>query len=300
MRRAARFSSVVTGALFVALVATLTACDVASGPAGVVAATPQATTTTAPTTCAQISAFAGASAASAAPGFADVTFPSGSVSDRPTLHPGGMGLYAIAEVDVCTPATDTQTVERYFTAQLAAAGWTASARYPFDGGYLAVCGDPYCWFKDTAPRYVSLEQVAARGNGVVTYHLRLATPPPAPNCPSPAFQGPPYQGFFPTAATTDLPLPPLTEFGAITKTLNLTGESLCSAGTATTLNVFLQSELAALGWAHGSLPAADMCGAANAPFTGWVKGSRGVSWQATNGKQLTPNGVVWTISYCAA
>jgi hypothetical protein len=216
------------------------------------------------------------------------------------LHPRGMGLYAIAEFDVCAPATDPQTVESYYTKQLGAAGWTTSMRYPFDGGYLAVCGDPYCWFKDTAPRYVSLEQVTARGNGVVTYHVRLATPPPAPNCPAPAFQGPPYQSYFPTTTTTDLPLPPLTEFGALTKTGALASEALCSAGTASSVDSFLQSELSMLGWAPGQLPAADKCGAANATFSGWVKGSRGVSWQTTNGKQLTPNGFVWTLNYCAA
>ncbi len=300
MQGVARFSAASTGALLLAFAVTLVACSGANGEAGGATFTPQPTATSVPTSCAQIGEFAGAGAASAGAGFADVTFPSGSLSARPTLHPGGVGLYAIAEFDVCTPNADPLTIESYFTTQLGANGWTTSARYPFDGGYLAVCGDPYCWFKDTAPRYVSLEQVTARGNGVVTYHLRLATPPPAPNCPTPAFQGPPYQGFFPTANTPDLPLPPLTEFGALTKTGNLTGESLCSAGTATTINSYLQSELAMLGWTQGSLPAADQCGKTNTTFTGWVKGSRGVSWQTTNGKQLTPNGYVWTINYCAA
>ena len=300
MRGVARFPAASTGALLTVLAVALAACSVANGPATGVTTKPAATPTIAPTNCAQIGEFAGASAASAGPGFADVTFPSGSVSGRPTLRPGGMGLYAIAEFDVCTPATDQLTVANFFTGLLGASGWTTSPRYPFDGGYLAACGDPYCWFKDTAPRYISLEQITPRGNGVVTYHLRLATPPPAPNCPTPAFQGPPYQSAFPTTTTTDLPLPPLTEFGALTKTANLTSESLCSAGTAATVNAYLQSELATLGWAQGMLPTADKCGAANATFSGWVKSSRGVSWQTVNGKQLTPNGVVWTINYCAA
>jgi hypothetical protein len=69
----------------------------------------------------------------------------------------------------------------YFASGLPHAGWTQAPRLPYDGAYQASCGDPYCWKKDHAPRYVSLESVTSHGGGVVTYHIRLAVPPNEPS-----------------------------------------------------------------------------------------------------------------------
>jgi len=155
-----------SGALLAGLALALAGCAVAAAPNSSAATATNAAPTRTPTTCAQLSGFAGASAASAGPGFADLAFPADSVSGRHALSPGGAGLYAITQFDVCTPATSLQTIDSFFTSQLAAAAWTPTVDYPYDGGYLASCGDPFCWFKDTAPRYVSLEQVTERGNGI--------------------------------------------------------------------------------------------------------------------------------------
>ena len=67
--------------------------------------------------------------------------------------------------------------------QCANTAWKQSSTYPYDGGYQAPCGDPYCWSRvPSSPNFLSLEKVTNVGNGLVTYGIRLACPPGNPDC----------------------------------------------------------------------------------------------------------------------
>jgi hypothetical protein len=187
-------------------------------------------------------------------------------------------------------------VQMFYTQQLVGASWEPSPIYPYDGQYQASCGDPYCWAKGAAPRLVSLEKVTAQGSGLVTYHLRLATAPAAPQCPSNSFGGPPYFTFVPHHIA--IPLPPLTLFGPGTGSGGLSSNSMCSAGNATSINAFFTTELAKLGFHHGALPASSDCGGPHS-WPAWVKGSEGVNWSTSSGTDYHP-GFGWFLTYCGA
>jgi hypothetical protein len=204
-------------------------------------------------------------------------------------------MFTTAEFDACTPSTTVAAVRSFFASGLPSAGWAESATYPYDGQYQAQCGDPYCWSKGAAPRFVSLEKVTDRGSGLVSYHLRLAVPPTPPNCPSGEFGGRPYEAFIPH---TDIPLPPLTSFGPGDGSGNYTNNAMCSAGTAASINAFFTTELPKLGFAVGSLPGSDDCGGPSV-WHGWVKGNEGLSWNASSGASYSP-GWSWSIGYCVA
>src|SRR5262249_30897476 len=194
--------------IFIALILTLlTAC---SSTASVTALGPTATPTLTPTpvpTCATLSGFSNAGPASAGASFADVPFPGGSIGTAPKQTTSGTGLFTISELDACTAGTSANAVRTFYAQHLASGSWTQATTEPYDGQYQAACGDPYCWKRGGAPRYVSLEKVTDKDKGLVTYHLRLAKPPTAPNCPASPFGGPPYATFVPKS---DIPLPPLT------------------------------------------------------------------------------------------
>src|SRR5579872_6771663 len=164
-----------------------------------------------PATCATL--LPGAGSATAGSHFADVTFPANSVSTTIALHSSGTGQWSIYTFNVCSPNNTAAAVRTFFAAQLPAHSWAQSPTLPFNGSYQAPCGDPYCWAKDTAPRYVGLENVTDAGNNNVTYRIRLFIPPPSPQCPSP-FLGP--SGPFDTwmvSSSVGVPAPPLAEHG---------------------------------------------------------------------------------------
>jgi hypothetical protein len=144
---------------------------------------PTATATLKPTQkCQVLPSFAGAGVASAGSAFPDLGFPSGSSSAAIASSAGGDGRFAIQQLDVCAPGSSVAAVHSFYATCLPGNGFAQSDVYPYDGGAQTPCGDPYCWKKDTAPRYVSLEQVTDHGGGLVTFHLRLALPPHAPSC----------------------------------------------------------------------------------------------------------------------
>src|SRR5262249_3307266 len=113
-----------------------------------------------------------------------------------------------------------------------------------------------CWARDT--RYVKLDQVTDKGAGVVTYHLRLATPPPAPDC-SAGYNGTPFppgyyyflfsQPAYPgvTDGFDHIALPPLTQL-AFDHAAGNTSAPLCSAGSPAMVKAFLDQHLRAVGW----------------------------------------------------
>jgi hypothetical protein len=244
-------------------------------------------------TCAMLPGFSGAAAATGGPGFSDVPFPGGSISTTPIPTTGGTGLFAITELDACSPHSAVNAVQVFYVQQLVRAGWEPSVTYPYDGQYQAACGDLYCWAEGTAPRLVSLEKVTDQGNGLVTYHLRLAQAPAAPKCPSSPFGGPPYLTFVPHSA---IPLPPLTLLGPGTGSGGLVSTSMCSAGTATSIDTFFKTELPKLGFHYGALPASSDCGGPH-PWPAWVKGNEGMNWSPSSGTNYNP-GFGWFLTYC--
>ncbi len=96
---------------------------------------------------------------------------------------GGTGLYSISYLSVCTPNTTANAVRSHFATNAPNTAWKQSSTYPYDGGYQAPCGDPYCWSRvPSSPNFLSLEKVTDVGNGLVTYGIRLASPPGNPDC----------------------------------------------------------------------------------------------------------------------
>ncbi len=238
--------------------------------------------------------------ATAGSAFADVTFPADSLSTGATTSYGEDGRFAIAQFDVCTPSSTIAAIQTYFTTGLPSAGWAQSATYPYDGAYQAACGDPYCWSKDTAPRYVSLEAVANPTSGYVTYHMRLATPPTPPSCKPDdygIYTTRPYDTTLPNASGA--PAPPLTKdgIGSAGTSGNVTEggyAGMCSAGSDTAINAFFTTELPKLGWSTSSPPtyftACHMSG------TLYWKDRDMFQWQ-TNGS-AGASGTFWSFTLC--
>src|SRR5262249_33030566 len=223
---------------FALILSLLTACSstvsvTAAGPT----TTPTLTSTPQPT-CAGLSGFSNAGHASARSSFTDASFPERSISTTPKQTTSGTGLFTIIELDACTNNSSTSTIHAFYAEQLVNGGWTESTTYPYDGQYQAACGDPYCWLKDSAPRYVSLETVADKGSGLITFHLRLAKPPATPKCPASTYGKPPTTPYATFVPDSDIPLPPLTLFGPSTGSGALSSDSMCSAGTAASIDKF--------------------------------------------------------------
>jgi hypothetical protein len=169
-------------------------------------------------------------------------------------------------------------------------GWTQSSTYPYDGGYQASCGDPYCWKVGSTPEFSSLEVVSAAGNGFVTYRMRLAFPPTVPDCSNILPPGNPLvYYFFWTGQQPSVPLPPLTVqglgdgHGVGGKTVF--SEVMCSPGTGASIGAYMSKETGQHGWSSTSQ---SLCGS-----TGWVINSAGLAlkWAVANPQE-------WTMSYC--
>jgi hypothetical protein len=252
--------------------------------------TPSPTTGTAASPC--LNTLPGSSPATAGAGFGDVTFPTGSTSTPITVHHNATGDYTISLFSVCSPNNTVDGVRSFFATQLPANSWAQAPTLPFDGGFQDSCGDPYCWVKDVAPRYVGLEQVKDQGSQLVTYNMRLFTPPTAPTCSSdfPAN----YSSFYTAPNTTaSVPLPALTKIGPSTNVDQLGSNLMCSAGTTASLNMYLTTELPKHGWHQGSTSHIGNTGPCG-HFTGWVNQNStvGVYWSVDTS---VSNGVQWHI-----
>jgi hypothetical protein len=185
-------------------------------------------------------------------------------------------------------------------------GWTQAATYPYNGAWPASCGDPYCWKKDNKSRYVSLEKVTSRGNGLVSYHMRLAIPPAGPTCVSSLGI---YNGK--TWATTpngvsDIYAPPFTLDGlgegggdAHSVTQYMNGE--CSAGSYSSVSSFFSTGLAAHGWSH-STPPSTLATSCHTTGTQWWKGSEIFSWfnDTSDNATAAANTAYWGFNWCHA
>ncbi len=247
-----------------------------------------------PATCATL--LPGAGPATAGPHFTDVIFPANSVSTSIAQHSSGTGQWSISLFNVCSPNNSAAAVRAFFAAQLPGHSWVQSPTLPFNGSYQAPCGDPYCWAKDTAPRYVGLENVADAGNNNVTYRIRLFIPPPLPQCPSP-FLGPggPFDTWL-IGSSVGVPAPPLAEHGPASG-FDQNGyaqdpnSSLCAAGDSNSLVAYFNYVMPLLGWAHGSVPSGCLVSGIG---TIWRKGADMIAIDVTSGAGYTGG---WAFNY---
>lgn len=283
-------------------VVALTGCSSTSGSgtSGIATATsaPGAATATAtgsagsgnsaPQTCQQVPGFSQAGPIPEGGRLSNLAFPTGSQANQLTDVVNTTGLYEALVFGVCSPNTTASAVHSFFAAQFPSSGWQQSSTYPYDGGYLASCGDPYCWKVGAQPEFSSLEKVTDAGGGFVTYNIRLAFPPTLPDCSNIVPDGAPVLQFFWEQQPT-VPLPPLTAqglgdgYGTGGKTVFSQDE--CSAGTAASVNSFLTTEMSNHGW---SATSQNLCGS-----TGWVINSAGLAL-----KWVVTDPTHWTMNYC--
>jgi hypothetical protein len=305
MRFRAPFQNVMVVGLLAAVLSLMTACNGTSGTATINSATPVPATNTPvvptpthtnATQCSGVAGFAGAIQAQAGMAFHDIPFPTNSISTVPALHSTGTGLFTIYLEQVCSPNTDANAVRAFFSAQMIANGWVQSPTLPFDGGYQAPCGDPYCWtYNAQAPRYVGLEKVTDLGNNLVSYQLRTFVPPPYPTCYAALT---PYTLFLPQHTT--VPLPPLTIFGPGDASGSLTSHHLCSAGNDDSINNFMITEVSKLGFHEGTFyPGGGATFNCGGPFKSWISPDNkyAISWNTSNGA-AAGNGWSWSLQSC--
>jgi hypothetical protein len=242
-----------------------------------------------PQNCQQIPGFSGAGPIPEGGRLSNVPFPANAQATQAVDTVNQTGLYEVLKFNVCAPNTTTSALHSYYASQFPSMGWAQSSTYPYDGGYQASCGDPYCWKVGTTPEFSSLESVQAAGNGFVSYTMRLAFPPSMPDCSSilPPGNSPTPLFFWDQQPT--VPLPPLTVegmgsgHGVGSKTVY--SQEMCSPGTASSISSYMQTELTHHGW---SATSQNLCGT-----TGWVINNAGL---AINWNVSSPLG--WTLSYC--
>lgn len=238
--RMARWTRDSLAALLAVILLLLSACS--SGTGGGSPSTPTSG-------CAAL--LPGAVPASAGTSFPQLPFPQGAVSAPVAQQSSGDGQFTIALVNVCAPNTSPSAVTALYTSKLPSQQWSQSKTFPFDGSFQDTCGQGSCWTMDNATLYLKVENVADKGSGLVTYALRLGTPPPAPACGA-NFTDPMYHtqlgaAFQSTYVYATIPLPPLTRtFG--NNAAGFLGTGLCSAGTTASITAFMTKQLTAQGW----------------------------------------------------
>jgi hypothetical protein len=265
------------------LTAALTACAVTSAGGGATTAAPTNTPVT--TTCAQVSGFAGATPVN----IANTEFPKDTVVAAPTTTGGGPGQFTVTEYQGCAPNTDANlTVQTgkgpqpFFHLQ-EFYGWAPSATFPNDGEIQTACAANSCLdFGQEHSRFLTITNITALPNSLVTFRLRVTTAPAAPTCNS-NFTNSPLKGYQLTSLF-GAPLPPLTRAVPDDASGGLRGLDLCGPGTTASVTAFLNKALPAAGWAKGS--------SAKCYYSAqcWMKGSDAISWQVTDPK-------LWIIAY---
>lgn len=211
------------------------------------------TATSAPTTCAQVPGFAGAGALS----LPNMELPAGAVAASPTTSGGGTGQFSIASYTVCVPNNTTSLTvmtgkgpEPFLTLVLFY-GWGPIGTFPTNGQVQAGCGGAKCFNKTDEMRFLAVDQVTALSNGLVTFRLRHATPPPAPACNGTDFPDTTYHLAEDEGSGVFIPLPPLSREGMGQGAAGSTYIPICSAGTPASINAFFQQAAPAYGWQPG-------------------------------------------------
>lgn len=243
----------ILGALVLSTLLALAGCGgsaTATGGSPTPTATLAPTSTPAPiTTCAQLPGFAGA-AALAVP---QTEFPTGTVSKPVVTSGGGAGQFTINEYDGCTPNNTTDLIvssgkgPEPFAHLVLFYGWGTGSTFPGDGQVQHDCAGAPCFYQDDQ-HYLSLDQVTDHGNGVITFRLREALPPPAPSCDPSVFTSAQYQTFEDQGNGVHIPLPPMSRVGMGQGAAGSTYIPVCSAGTPASVQAFLNVALPAYGW----------------------------------------------------
>ncbi|HEX5546020.1 MAG TPA: hypothetical protein VFX24_01330, partial [Ktedonobacterales bacterium] len=154
-----------------------------------------ATATPLPTACAQLPGFVSASALT----LPTVEFPAGAVAAAPATSGGDAGEFSLATYSVCVPDTTADLTvasgkgPKPFLTLLLFSGWGPIGTFPGDGRIQSDCGSAKCFSLPDDQRYLAVDAVKALGNGLVTFRLRHATPPPGPVCDPGAFPDTSYQ-----------------------------------------------------------------------------------------------------------
>lgn len=310
MHTASRFRMLCSAGVTLALLF-VTACATSSQAGASPTATVPPTNTPIPT-CATL--VPSASSAGIFANFPEVKLPTGSVISSPKTTPGGAGQFSITEYDACFTGTIDQifggfSAHKSLYAQLLGYAWGAgiNVTFPYDQQLQVKCQQSapnFCAFSDgVAPdqRYVAIENVKDNGGGLITFHMRLALPPSVPNCPP----GPPVQFVttFPNHPGTPLPLPPMSSLGISFGSSALMAYHMCSAGTASSVDSFMTTELPKVGFTQGTLNVGNnlTCGNPNHTFVGWLDPSNkyAVTWTVANtaGSDLNP-GRSWILTIC--
>ena len=199
----------------------------------------------------------------------NVEFPAGAVAAAPTTGGGGAGEFSLATYNVCVPNTTAALTvvsgkgPKPFLSLLLFSGWGPIGTFPGDGRIQNDCASAKCFSLPDDQRYLAVDAVSALGQGLVTFRLRHATPPPGPVCDPGAFPDTSYQLTSDQGNGALIPLPPLSRVGKGQGDAGSTYIPVCSAGTPASINAFFQQA---------------------APIYGWAPGSNGVgSWQLTEG-----------------
>lgn len=269
-RRSSRILALFSSVILLALAGCAFTGPTSSELPGAASATPMApatsaTATSVPTTCAQLPGFASASALT----LPNVEFPAGAVAAAPTTSGGGAGEFSLATYSVCVPNTTADLTvasgkgPKPFLSLLLFSGWGPIGTFPGDGRIQSDCASAKCFSLPDDQRYLAVDAVSALGQGLVTFRLRHATPPPGPVCDPGAFPDTSYQLASDQGNGALIPLPPLSRVGKGQGAAGSTYIPVCSAGTPASINAFFQQA---------------------APIYGWAPGSNGVgSWQQTKG-----------------
>lgn len=239
---------------------------------------PQTPGTAASANCATV--LPGAVPAKDIPGFAGIPLPDGAVMTAAKSSFGGPSQFTILESDICYSSSSS------FTSNPRDSSWIYWHSFPYQGELFQARGQllPACanlCFQIGDSRYLSLEQITDHGNRIFTYHVRLATPPPAPTCNA-NFSDSPLQGV--QTAVEDVSLPPIT-YAVPDNAPNLRGYDLCSSGTVASISAYLTSALQGTGWKKAASYArcfyADQC---------WTRDSTVISWHVDDPTN-------WNITY---
>jgi hypothetical protein len=251
-----------TGIVSLIGLALITACGTTGSVAVVGTPTPTATPTP---SCATL--LPGASAASAPAGFVGLRFPTGAVMTSPHASYGGTGQFTVQETDVCYAGTLDEVNGPFLGhssvfAYLLGSGWGTSTTFPLNGQTQTPCSTGARCFRSGASPYVeyylSFENLQSPITGYVTYHLRMATPPPYPTC-NPTYYGPsvPYSYTFGSWA-----LPPLSKVSSFALGGGHMGGydyGVCSAGTPASILAFMEASVTAAGETPHNVTATGFC-----------------------------------------
>ncbi len=259
----------------------------ACGATGTPGTQPTATRTV-PVTCASVLPGAGAIALQQKGFLYPIVFPPGTVGTTPQQTASGTGLFTVSSFTACTPNTTTAGVTTFFASHLGALqhGWHDAQTFPSDGGLMASCDVSACWFnpKGGPPYYLTFDQHADRGAGIITYRARWAVSPDFPTCGANYSTIPPAARdvYFLPGYTPPLPLPPLSSTVPDNAMGGLRGYDICSPGTAQSVSAFMTKELPATGWTKiAAAPAcfyAAECWQNGAAVLSWNAGSDPLNW----------------------